>query len=173
MLAEAFDRVDSLRPRASSLVLSCVSATHRLTVRSLAGKTATLHIAPVHPDEHTVPLFRTALVSMLSESLSAAEEAGAKVAAATREAFTDEPDEEEAAAILRAVRLLEVEGKVRAKAEGKGVVFARGKRRSVVVEVDAKRAGLFAHLREGLQWEAAPLYPELEEGWTDDLLDDD
>lgn len=146
-----------------------MSATHRLTVRALAGKTATLHIAPIHPDEHTVPLFRTALVSMMSESLSAAEDAGVKVTAATREAFTDEPDEEEADAILRAVRLLEVEGKVLRQADGKGVVFARGKRRSVVVQVEAKSARLFAHLREGLQWDTAPLYPELEEGW--ELLD--
>lgn len=150
-----------------------MSATHRVTVRSIEGKTATLHIAAIHQDEQTIPLFRTALASMLFDSLAAAEEAGTKVTAATREAFTDEPDEEEAAAILRAVRLLEVEGKVRARAEGKGIVFRRGKRRGVVVEVEAKAARLFAHLRAGLAWEAAPLYPELEEGWTEEFLDDD
>ncbi|MBK7400484.1 MAG: hypothetical protein IPJ34_30580 [Myxococcales bacterium] len=143
-----------------------MSSTHRLQVLEANGKTVRLRVEIVHDDEHAIPLFRTALASMLLDSLSAAEDAGHRVSKAARDTFSDEfEDDEEAAALVKTVRLVATEsGKVRVQNPTQGVRFAKAKG-ALVVELTTPRASLFAHLVPGLSWETAPVFPEMEEDW--------
>lgn len=148
-----------------------MSATHRVHVVEASPSTAKLRITIAHEDETGIPLFRTAMAAMMFESLDAAEEAGHKVSSVAKKLFTDEPEAEDAAKILASVTLLAVEsGKVKAQNPAQGLRFARKGRTkcAVLVEVKAAKTGLFGHLAEGLEWDAAPLFPEMEEEWPTD-----
>ncbi len=143
-----------------------MSATHRLQVLENTGKTVRLRVSIVHRDEHAIPLFRTALASLLFDSLAAAEEAGHRVSKAAREICSDEfEDDDEAAALVKSARLVAVEGgAVRAQNPAQGVRFGKSKG-AVVVELTTPKVSLFAHLVPGLGWDAAPIFPEMEEEW--------
>lgn len=58
-------------------------------------------------------------------------------------------------------------GKVKAQSPNQGVRFARKGNApcSLVIEVTPAKKGILAHLKPGLSWEAAPLFPEMEEEW--------
>lgn len=146
-----------------------MSATHHVQVLENSGKTVRLRVTIVHADEHAIPLFRTALASLLLDSISAAEEAGHRVSKAARDTYSDEfEDDDEAAAVVRAFRLVAIEGgKVRAQSPTQGVRFGKSKG-AIVVELTAPKASLFTHLTPGLAWEGAPIFPEMEEEWPTD-----
>jgi len=146
--------------------------THRLEVVKATAKAVTIRITIANEDEQRIPLFRTAMLAMLCGSVRAAEEADHDVPEDAHELFTDEPeDEEEAAKVIASVTLVKVEsGKVKVQNPKQGVHFARkGKTPcALVVELAPAKKGIFAHLKEGLSWEAAPLFPEMEEDWPEE-----
>lgn len=149
-----------------------MGATHRLEVLEATAKAVTLRIAIAHEDEQRIPLFRTAMLAMLCESVAAAEDAEYALPANASSIFTDEPeDEDEAAKVIASVTLVRIEsGKAKVQNPRQGVRFAKKGNAAcaVVVELVPAKKGVFKHLKPGLKWEAAPLFPEMEEDWPEE-----
>ncbi|MFT3714260.1 MAG: hypothetical protein QM817_41890 [Archangium sp.] len=138
-------------------------------MHTLKGRKAVIDVGLVHADEHDVWLLKTAMLSMLYESLDEAR----KVSDAVREVYEaaggDEPEDADAASeVLEQVKLVKVlRGKLASRTPQR-VRFDRhgeGPRAAPLVRVELTftSSALLAHLKKGLSWSTAPLFSELEE----------
>ena len=133
-----------------------MGATHRIEVLTQDGPVIRVKVTTVHPDEHTVPLKKTKVLSMLYGALWEVDEVAPQVKEAYEAAGGDEPEDgRSASTVLRSVELRQVlAGDVR-KQNRNIVVFAEGG--AVELCLTLRNAALGQHLLPGLAWETAPL----------------